>query len=301
MKKKWAHSKPSKQKPVKKSRPRPTRKKAILLKKSKSRVSPWRRRLAAAALIGAVTFGSFGCSYVESKAKSEFTYSKFRDEAEKSAGRALAGVTGVVPGGSSIGKDIGSKAVELVLGPNPEKVIRGMKGKVRFDYSKEGLPVKKNFWFKAIGLNPKNKLDQNVIDYVERVERNTSLFPEEIMLIVGVNAHLSPYNLRKKVQVLKGFLRNHSATISALGKDAKRFKPKLNRKREIILEQLSETFSSRDQIACEFLGLDGILRLMFSYPEEFNHLMAIGRANFNPATCKRDLNNYYLELAKKRN
>ncbi len=274
--------------------------KARVKSRPKSRSGAVRRRLAAAALVGAFSLAPSGCGYLKGVAGEKFTYSYFRHQAERSVSRAASKVTDVVPGGGSVGSDTTSKIFKFVLGADPEAEIRRMGAKARFEYTNEGLPFTKDFWFEISKLNPKIKKDQAVIEFVERVQRNTGLFPAEIMLVFGAYCDFSVFNLRKKVQFLKGYLENTAKpAIKYLSKDARRFIPKTNRKREIVLEELGQTYVSRKQIALEYKALDGILRLMHSYPDEFKRLTKVESERSNPATCRMELNSYYAEMNAK--
>lgn len=240
-----------------------------------------KKELVAAGFLGALALGNSGCG--------QLTYPMLRGLADSSAQKVAGQATGIVPGGSSVGRDLGSKAVDFVLGPNPAEALKKMKSESRLKYSADGSPVSTEFWFKPLGLNPKIEKDRRCIDLVERVARKTTLFPEEVVLVIGANASSNVADLRVKIETLRHFLNESFIQIGSLEVDVNRFHPKMG-SRAAILKQLKEIYRARDRVAREFLALETLLKIRQLDPESFDGIMKVGRERLVPSGCRNGLN-----------
>lgn len=245
-----------------------------------------RRKLAgtlAMIFAAAVIAAGSGC-------RSPIKYSQFRSLAEEGAKKAGSNVTRVVPYGGEVGKHLGSKTAELVFGPDVAKELKKINSRNRFRYSFRGLPVRSDFWFKFVGLNPKMPADKRQIDFVETVARQAKLSPEEVMFVIGTNAHFTVRQLEEeRLPQLERALKIAASQIKELETDLdESFFPKSGPRKKA-LKHFENLCLLRELFAEEYVALEKLLELGKLSHQELNEIMNLGRNRLYPAACRAGL------------
>lgn len=253
-KKEWKSPSPKKAIPKKKPAPWPSRKKNRPSAAKSPKFKHLKKKLATAALFGAVCMGASGCTQLGIKSVDLEARHAADKAARKTASRALETFVPFV--GGKVGNKLGGMAVEIVLGPDMLKEIEKIPKDKRFKYA-NGLPVANQPWFKILGLRPSAPEHKPMIDAVEMLSIRTKVMPEEIVLVLGAN----PKSMwEDKVFAMRKMIPETGRQINLLEEDIAKIKPKFGKK-EDILKKLKSLYRSKDRMALEFMVIKSVMNM----------------------------------------
>jgi hypothetical protein len=267
-------------KKVAKRKTSPTRRArgGLTLRARDKRFGSLKKGVAASALAFAIAWGSAGCRHL--------SYSELRDYADQKATKQAARAVDVVPGADKVAREVADKTLEVILGPNPAKVLREIEADSRWGGK---TPVSTKFWFMGLGLNPREQADRHHIDLVERIARKSKIPPAEAMLIIGAYSNLKVQGLGRKITDLKSFIKKNNAQIALLRADAKSFQTKHGRRKDI-LTLIRDKVSANNNLLPKLLVLEKLLEIREIDSNSFEELMGIAKAQLSPVQCLEFLN-----------
>jgi len=260
--KQWKPSRPMRRLPKRGPGQWPGRRKALaqIRPPRAGKFGIFRKKIAALALFGVVSFGATGCAAPRINASAHLDkVNALGPQARQTAHEAIAKASGNVLdpflpyAGKRLGEKFGGTAAELFLGPDFVARLREIPRAQRFDYA-NGLPVLKEPWFKSLDLNSANPGHKSIIDFVERISSQSKVSPEEIALVAGA---YPKFEWERKLFTLSKAIPDLVKQISALEEDIAKIRPQYAPKKKLF-ERLNNLYATRDLWAVEYLTLEAL-------------------------------------------